>query len=39
MGPAELFAEIGGMLGLLLGWSILGMCIKSKVQCYFNIVL
>jgi hypothetical protein len=39
MGPAELFAEIGGMLGLLLGWSILGMYIKSKVQCYSNIVL
>ncbi len=29
MGPAELFAEIGGMLGLLLGWSILGMYVKS----------
>jgi hypothetical protein len=32
MGPAELFAEIGGMMGLLLGWSILGMYIKFKVQ-------
>jgi len=33
-GPAELFAEIGGVMGLLLGWSILG---SSQSFLYKNI--
>jgi hypothetical protein len=33
-GPAELFAEIGGVMGLLLGWSILGGLFSTKILDY-----
>ena len=39
MGPAELFAEIGGLLGLLLGWSILGKSFKGTVSRELRWVL
>ena len=33
-GPSELFTEIGGLMGLLLGWSILGK-LQYTVKEYF----